>query len=122
MPQAINWNNIINANLVPRSQDLLIIWTGAQNDLVEILGTTNLPSTGALTPVLEFICTALGSAGQFSVPTLVLSTIPNIAEVQTVPAFRLSVSDLAFTPFTASGLDTGYVYSLNFVSTLSAFQ
>jgi uncharacterized protein (TIGR03437 family) len=122
VPQAINWNNIINANLVPRSQDLLITWTGAQNDLVEILGTTNLPSTGSLTPVLEFICTALGSAGQFSVPTLVLSTIPNIAEIQSVPAFRLSVSDLAFTPFTATGLDTGYVYSLNFVSTLSAFQ
>jgi uncharacterized protein (TIGR03437 family) len=122
VPQSINWNNVVNASLVPRSQDLLITWTGAQNDLVEILGTTNLPSTGSLTPVLEFICTALGSAGQFSVPTLVLSTIPNIAEIQAVPAFRLSVSDLAFTPFTASGLDTGYVYSLNFVSTLSAFQ
>ena len=122
VPQAINWNNIVSANLVPRSQDLLITWTGAQNDLVEILGTTNLPSTGSLTPVLEFICTAVGSAGQFSVPTLVLSTIPNIAEIQSVPAFRLSVSDLAFTPFTATGLDTGYVYSFNFVSTLSAFQ
>ena len=122
VPQAINWNNIVSANLVPRSQDFSITWTGAQNDLVEILGTTNLPSNGSLTPVLEFICTALGSAGQFSVPTLVLSTIPNIAEIQSVPAFRLSVSDLAFTPFTATGLDTGFVYSLNFVSTLSAFQ
>ena len=123
IPQAINWNNIVSANLVPRDQDFLITWLGGgSNDLVEILGTTNLPSTGAVTPVLEFICTATASAGQFSVPSLVLSTIPNIAEIGAVPAFRLSVSDLAFAPFTASGLDLGYVYSLNFVSTLSAFQ
>jgi uncharacterized protein (TIGR03437 family) len=123
IPQAINWNNIVSANLVPRDQDFLITWLGGgSNDLVEILGTTNLPSAGAVTPVLEFICTATASAGQFSVPSLVLSTIPNIAEIGAVPAFRLSVSDVAFTPFTASGLDLGYIYSLNFVSTLSAFQ
>jgi uncharacterized protein (TIGR03437 family) len=124
IPQPINWNNVVSASLVPRDQDFLITWLGGgSNDLVEILGTTNLPSTtGSLSPVLEFVCTALASAGQFTVPSLVLSTIPNIAEIGAVPAFRLSVSDVAFAPFSASGLDLGYVYSLNFVSTLSAFQ
>lgn len=121
IPKVINWTNITAP--VPRSQDLAITWSGAgANDGVAILGITGVPSNGPLAPYLEFLCVERASAGQFNVPSLLLSLIPNTAQAFGIPGLFLGVSDVSFTSFTAPGLDLGSILTLNFVATLSAVQ
>jgi hypothetical protein len=123
VPPAINWTNQGALGNIPRGQDLLITWSGGGgNDAVAILGITFLPSTTAEVPTLEFLCTERASAGQFSVPSLVLTSIPNTAQAQGFHAMTLAISDVPFASFAAPGLDLGLGASFNFVSRLSGLQ
>jgi hypothetical protein len=122
-PPAINWTNMGALFNLPRGQDLSITWSGtAASDDVAILGVTALPSSAGQVPMFEFLCIAFASAGQFNVPSLVLSSIPNTAQVQGTPGITLAVSDVSVAPFTARGLDVGFISSFNFVSRFSGLQ
>lgn len=125
VPPMFNWTNMGAAGVafVPRGQDLLIAWSGAgSSDAVAILGITSIPSSTALVPMFEFLCMERASAGQFSVPSLVLTSIPNTAQVQGMLGMTLAVSDVSFSSFAAPGLDQGLVASFNFLSRISALQ
>jgi uncharacterized protein (TIGR03437 family) len=104
------WTNQDAITNVARNSDLLVRWTGGgADDLVFITGSSfrNNPDAGA-----SFACTAQASAGQFSVPSIVLSALPASTTTQGVSTAALSVMQTqgANSPrFTASGLDLGIV-------------
>jgi uncharacterized protein (TIGR03437 family) len=104
------WTNQDAITNVARNSDLLVRWTGGgADDLVFITGSSfrNNPDAGA-----SFACTAPASAGQFSVPSIVLSALPASTSTQGVSTAALSVMQTqgANAPrFTASGLDLGIV-------------
>ncbi|HYM12624.1 MAG TPA: hypothetical protein VEU62_17940 [Bryobacterales bacterium] len=106
LPDPLVWSNEDSINNVPRSQDLLITWTGGDpSAYVQITGTSSnaAASTGA-----SFYCTAQVSAGQFTVPSLVLSMLPPSTSTLGVPTGTLGVSTTSTaTRFTAPGLDVG---------------
>lgn len=74
--------NVTPTNLpgsVNESQDLTLNWTGgAAFPLVVIFGYAGVPlnASGSNIAYSEFLCTAEGSAGQFTIPSAVLKLIP----------------------------------------------
>ncbi len=109
LPDPLTWTNKDSVTNVPRSQDLLVTWSPTSlNGFVIITGgsaNTNPQVSGA------FICTERASAGQFSVPSVVLSALPASSTLSGVPAGFLSIgysSDYQSGRFQATGIDVGY--------------
>jgi uncharacterized protein (TIGR03437 family) len=97
-PSAFTWTNQNAIQNIPRNQDLLITWSGGDpNSLVVINGYADRVS---------FQCTALASAGQFTVPAPILSFLP-----PTSPNSygQLEVRHIVRARFQASGLDFGFI-------------
>lgn len=84
---------------------LTITWTGATADeLVMISGYSQvLPLTDG-----TFNCAAKGSDGQFTVPAFILQSMPASGSGSPVATFSLTVQ-AAIVPFSASGLDYGWI-------------
>lgn len=105
------WTNRAAATTIDRSKDLEITWTGGQNAAyVVILGGSSLPSPRLTT---SFVCTERATAGRFTIPADVLSTL--VPTTVTPGPFAISTDELAVLgysapgKFTAPGLDTGTV-------------
>lgn len=106
LPQLLNWTNMDAVNSINRASDLPITWTGGDpSGYVMITGTSISGNNAAL-----FFCIEKTSAGQFSIPSYVLSTLP----ATTGQNIGLLTVSSAGTPvnFTAPGLDVGAVASL----------
>jgi uncharacterized protein (TIGR03437 family) len=84
---AFTWNLALPANVVPSnlpstvdlSQNLTLTWTGgAAFPIVVIFGYAGVPldASGSEISFSEFVCTANGSAGQFTIPSAMLNLIP----------------------------------------------
>jgi uncharacterized protein (TIGR03437 family) len=81
---SFTWNLTLPDNVVPdipasinRSQDLTLNWTGGEAfPIVTILGYAGVPLTSSLFSYSEFVCNAVGSTGQFTIPSAFLSVIP----------------------------------------------
>jgi uncharacterized protein (TIGR03437 family) len=113
IPAPINWTNLDSITTIPRAQNLEITWSGGgPNDMVYIAGTsvlsqsaTQISSVGA-----TFFCTAPASAGRFTVPALVMLSLPPSAVVSGIPTGNLLLSGgPPFVNFTAPGIDYGYL-------------
>jgi len=102
IPAPLNWTNRDSIVDVPRSQDLLVTWTGGDPaGFVTITGLSSAGNSGAM-----FTCTERVSAGQFSVPSIVLSALPVSPINEGIPSGSLSViADTQWKRFTASGCD-----------------
>jgi hypothetical protein len=102
LPAAPQWLNAQTISTVGENSNLLITWSGGDpNGLVDILGLavdTNL-QVGAI-----FECAANTSAGQFTVPSYVLSWMPDTY----TSAGVLTVSAAGQARFQAPGLDVGF--------------
>jgi uncharacterized protein (TIGR03437 family) len=126
IPATFQWTNMSSSVFVPRGQDLLITWSGGgSGDAVAIFGVATLPAgpgSGIQVPMIQFLCTERASAGQFSVPSLVLTSFPNTAYAQGNLGMTLAVSDVPFASFSAPGVDVGFMEGFNFVSALAALQ
>jgi uncharacterized protein (TIGR03437 family) len=95
---------------VGREQDLPITWTRSDgNAAILILGLNYVPlPTAGRAAFVEFLCTADPSAGQFTIPSYVLSTLPpDGVESEGQKGFDLIVASVVASRFTAPGIDAG---------------
>ena len=121
LPPSLKWTNQASINTVTRSQGQLITWTGGDPaGSVQIAGTS-ATGTDANAYTSTFTCTAKTSDGQFTIPALVLLSLPPSIVVSTVPTGALLVGTVsAPKTFAATGLDTGvFVSSTQNLKTLN---
>ena len=120
LPAVFTWLNQASVSNVPRSQDLLVTWSGGtQGGVVTIMGVSSISTP--LQAGVMFLCTAPVSAGQFTVPSVVLSALP-VSEVQSGVPTGLLMLGTSTQPvrFTATGLDVGnYTASSTFGKTVA---
>jgi uncharacterized protein (TIGR03437 family) len=118
LTNAINWTNRAAITNVNRANGQTVTWTGGgANDIVQISGYSS--SDLAENAVVGFFtCTEQASRGTFTIPAIVLLSLPATpAGNREVPLGVITVgSTNGPTNFTAPGLDAGYV----FATTLSA--
>jgi uncharacterized protein (TIGR03437 family) len=107
------WGVTLPANVVPnipasvnRAQDLTITWTGGTGfSAVSIIGYTGVAATASLNSYVEFVCSALASAGQFTIPASILSLLPPGGYgLPGKPGVNIQVAGIPTNPyFTATG-------------------
>ena len=108
VPEALNWTNRDAITSVPRSSNLSVTWAGGgQSGTVQIFGSSVVgvdeTASGA-----AFFCREDVSAGSFSVPSAVLSSLPVSGMQDGIPFGVLGVGVASDgTRFSASGLDLG---------------
>ena len=109
---------------VDRAQDLTLTWSGgSQYPLVTVLGYSGLPSSGELNSYVEFICNAAGSAGQITIPSVILNLLPpNGYGAFGVPGVDLEIGGYPLASFTGSGLDTGVFSAFVTTGGIAAIQ
>jgi len=116
IPSPLIWTNRNDISVIPRSQDLTLIWSGGgDREVVAILGTSATPAAGV---GARFICTERAGAGRFTVPAHVVSALPLSGSSEGVPiGFVMLGSTAAETNrFQAPGLDVGFfTYGLLYV-------
>lgn len=111
LPQAVTWQNQDSISDIDRSKDLLITWTGGdQNSYVTIYGTSSIEvpkPAGA-----GFICVERADKHQFTVPSVVLSALPgSAASPDGIPnGFMLVGNTTNPARFPAEGLDVGLFF------------
>lgn len=116
------WSNQSSFTTVSRSSDIgPLRWSGGDpNGYVAIVGASTTDATSTAAEVTgTFFCTEKVSAGQFTVPSWVLSALPASGSISegglTAPnGFLLLGSYPVLQPFTAPGLDLGFVADINF--------
>jgi hypothetical protein len=116
------WSNQSTFTTVSRGSDLgPLRWSGGDpNGYVAIVGASTTDATSTAAQVTgTFFCTEKVSAGQFTVPSWVLSAIPNSGTLSqgglSAPnGFLLLGSYPSLQSFSAQGLDLGYVADINF--------
>jgi hypothetical protein len=91
-------------SLVPRAQGLRVTWTASSVEGLMTISRGSAISSPAPGVVVDFQCTAPVDAGEFTIPSLVLSSLPASKD-----AGYLSVQRTVMSPFAADGLDTGVV-------------
>jgi hypothetical protein len=111
LPANLSWTNEPSpAATFPRSQGLVVNWTGASaGEVVGILGNSVNTTTNA---AATFTCAAPGSAGTFTVPSAILSMLPASGSVGFDKVGFLTVgkaSQRAGTSFTAPNMDLGFL-------------
>jgi uncharacterized protein (TIGR03437 family) len=98
---AVAWSNQAAAATINRVSGVTFTWTGgAANSYVEISGSST--SSGGATG--SYYCFAPASAGQFTVPNYVLLGLPSGTGTTSI------TNTTSYSPFTASGLDTGFAF------------
>jgi hypothetical protein len=127
LPAAIQWTNKVDdGSVVGRTSDLTVTWTGgvADKEYAFIVGASSNEKATA-----GFFCTERVSAGRFTVPAWVLSSLPATASFtfdgQTFPGAFLGIGTSPLTTtgrFDAPGLDFAVVTYEQAVATLVSYQ
>jgi hypothetical protein len=111
LPPMVNWTNQDALAFPDRTQPLTVTWTGGVEGK-ELVGIFGLAASEQATA--GFLCMEKVSAGRFTVPAWVLSSLPPSATFteggQSLPGGLLGVGTAPFTSigrFTAPGLDVG---------------
>jgi hypothetical protein len=111
LPPMLTWTNKDALASADRTQDLTVTWSGGipDKEIVLIVGLAVSEQATA-----AFLCTEKVSAGKFTVPAWVLSSLPGSATFteggQTFPGGLLGIGTAPLTSvgrFTAPGLDFG---------------
>jgi uncharacterized protein (TIGR03437 family) len=112
LPPTLTWTNASSISTVIRANGQPITWTGGDpSGSVEISGFSALVN-GTSETIAGFECTAPDSAGQFTIPAVVLLSLP--AGSATTSLGSLSVGAVsAIKNFTATGLDLGYLSAIS---------
>jgi uncharacterized protein (TIGR03437 family) len=111
LPEAVTWSNQDAISNINRSQDLLVTWTGGdQNSYVTIYGASSIEvpkPAGA-----GFLCLERADKHQFSIPSVVLSALPPTgASAEGIPlGFMLVGNTTTPARFPAEGLDLGLFF------------
>jgi len=113
LPAPIQWTNQDSFSVVRRSQDLTVTWTGGDSakEFVEV-NVTSYDTTRAV--AAEITCTERASAGRFTIPSWLLSTLPASSgsfSGTSLPAGRVNFRTYTIVEparFQAEGIDVGY--------------
>ncbi len=98
-PPALKWENQSSINIIDRSQNLDVTWSGGDpNGYVNIVGGSAVTSASV---GAAFVCREKTSAGRFTIPSLSMLNIP-LGDLSV-----LSVGGFSSAPFSATGLDSG---------------
>jgi uncharacterized protein (TIGR03437 family) len=108
------WTVTLPANVVPtniparvtRAQDLTLTWTGGAGfSVVSIIVYTGVPVTSSTNSYVYFVCNATASAGQFTIPSSILSLLPtNGFGAPGAPGVSIQIAGIPTNPyFTAPG-------------------
>jgi hypothetical protein len=108
-----NWSLTLPAPIAPgnipasfsRANDLTLTWTGgAAFPVVSIIGYSGVPISTTQNSYIEFVCNANGPAGQFTIPSTILSLLPtNGYGAFGVPGVALQIAGVASNDFTVPG-------------------
>jgi len=116
-PAPFVWTNIPSVTTpIDRSKDLTLTWTGgAPNTQVTVVGggLANGVASG-------FLCAAAVSAGQITIPSYALLSVPPTTASSLVPG-QLIVGNRLVTTFTAPGLDISSI-AFSVVYTLGSLK
>jgi uncharacterized protein (TIGR03437 family) len=116
----VTWNNqnALAQTPISRAEDLTITWTGGQpGTVVDIVGIGYTAANGGIPTSsdtsAQFTCVAPVGAGQFTVPSFVLQSLPSTTGPSSFPLGFLLVGSSGpaqkVSP-TPSGLDAAYVF------------
>ena len=112
-PTSLTWSNRDSIpDRIPRSEDVTVTWTGGDPDTQFVVISGH--SIAAADVQGSFVCTERVEAGRFTVPSVVLSSLPVTREWTTEdesPTASLSVGTqptAGAARFTAPGIDWGY--------------
>jgi len=124
LPPNVNWTNRASTTNVNRANGQVVNWTGGgANDLVQIYGYS-LSELADNAVAGFFICLERASVGTFTVPPSILLALPaspSGASLSPVGVFSVgSVSNPR--EFTAPGIDTGVIVSVNTVAKSVNYQ
>jgi uncharacterized protein (TIGR03437 family) len=113
LPAPIQWTNQDSFSVVRRSQDLTVTWTGGDSAKeYVVVGATSYDMTREV--AAEITCMERASAGRFTIPAWLLSTLP--ASSGLFPGTSLPRGIVNFSTYTiveparfqAEGIDVGY--------------
>jgi uncharacterized protein (TIGR03437 family) len=118
MPAPLVWTNQGSFSNIDRSQGIALQWTGGiSGGHVYITGASFATSSG---PGAFFSCTAPSTAGQFTIPSIVLLALPPSAAS---PQSYVSIANASpALSFTAAGISAGIVTASTAIMQLVTFQ
>lgn len=122
LPDPLVWTNQDSITTVQRAQGVTVTWTGGDPSGFANITGTSIAGTGEKSPFGLFTCTEKISAGQFTVPNVVLLALPPSANLSGVPAGTLSVGSSVSSTFTAPNIDIGLFTSSVSTSKSVAYQ
>ena len=129
---AFNWAMTLPANVVPtnlpsvvnRANNLTVTWSGGSAfSVVSIIGYTGLAVTSTFDSFVEFVCNANASAGQFTIPSSILSLLPAGGFGSPgVPGVSLQIAGVPLINVTAPGLDAAVFSGFITTGVIAAIQ
>jgi hypothetical protein len=131
---SFNWNLTLPPLVVPvvpavanRAQNLAVTWSGgAAYPVVTIFGYTGVSVAAPVNSYVEFLCNATGSAGTFTIPSVILNLLPTGGfGTPTTPGVNIQVAGVASNTFTVAGspgLDAGFFTALITSGSVAAIQ
>jgi hypothetical protein len=125
LPPTLTWTNASSISTVNRANGQLITWTGGDPAGTTEIAGFSATTSGSSTVAAGFECTAPTSAGQFTIPSVVLLSLPPTpAGGITAGSFGLLEVGAAAAPksFTATGLDLGYITAVTTAAQTVTFQ
>ncbi len=110
LPPYVQGTNLPSS--VNLSQDLTLTWNGGSAyPIVSLIGFNGVPLGGGENAYVEFTCTADGSAGTFTIPSVILNLLaPKGYGLPGQPGVSLQIAGVASSTFTVAGspgLDAG---------------
>ena len=122
LPPPISFTNL--PATINRAQDLTVRWSDSSAfSVVSIFGISGVPLSLSRTSYLGFTCTAAASAGQFTIPSVILRMIPpNGYGAVGVPGMSMQIGGAISGNFTAPGIDTGVFTAFGFSGSVVKVQ
>ncbi len=118
IPAELVWTNQAAITSVDRAAGVTVNWQGGDpSGFVTITGSSYVITTGTNAVGATFICTAKTSDGTFTVPPVVLLSLPASGSISAggfsipLPGGLSVTGSASFSKIDASNLDFGYIYS-----------
>ena len=125
LPAPLTWTNAASVSTINRANGQTITWTGGDPaGTVQITGSSVVVS-GTSSSTALFTCNAPVSAGQFTIPPVVLLPLPATPAGGLTSVSSGTIGIYSFstpTTFTVPGIDLGLVYFIDSITQNVTFQ
>jgi hypothetical protein len=125
LPAALSITNL--PAMINRSQDLTVAWNNsAAFSTVSIRAVSGVPLASGQTAYVQFYCTAAASAGQFTIPSVMLQLLPtNGYGAVGSKGAAIEIAGIAANTFTVAGspgLDVGVFNAFTYTGGIATVQ